>query len=89
MADYESLARAHKRFEGFPELDIAAVEEAVNKHFEPYFFVTIPMAVRFTPAAAALKENGPMTAAWKPRLIRASHGENTTMRLSARSAAER
>ena len=38
MADYESLARAHQRFNGFPELDIAAVEAAVNEHFEPYIF---------------------------------------------------
>lgn len=38
MAEYESLVQAHTHFEGFPELDVAAVEEAVNKHFEPYIF---------------------------------------------------
>ena len=38
MAGYESLEMAHRRFEGFPDLDIKAVEEAANKHFEPYIF---------------------------------------------------
>ena len=38
MADYESLKNAQSYFENWPEIDIAAVEEAVNKHFEPYIF---------------------------------------------------
>lgn len=38
MADYETLEKAHARYVDFPELDIRAVEEAVNKHFEPYIF---------------------------------------------------
>lgn len=38
MAIYESYALAHRRFEGFPDPDINAVEDEVNKHFEPYIF---------------------------------------------------